>query len=65
MTRDDIDFIEVLDHKYDTKLPDLANRYDVRFVPASEYSSPRPLDVRRELEPRPAPVEGWVRRLRR
>lgn len=65
VTRDDIDFIEVLDHKHDAKLPDIADRYNIMFRPYAEYRSPRPLDARRELEPRPAPVEDWMRRLRR
>lgn len=63
--RDDIDFIEVLDNDDMDAARELSNRYDVRFVPAAEYRSPRPLDTRRELEPRPTPVEDWMRRLRR
>lgn len=64
VTRDDIDFIEVLNNDDMDAARELGNRYDVRFVPADEYRSPRPLDARRELEPRPAPVEDWMRRLR-
>lgn len=63
--RDDVDFIEVLDNADMDAARDLGNRYNVVFTPYTEYRSPRPLDTRRELEPRPIPVEGLVRRLRR
>lgn len=63
--RDDVDFIEVLGNADMDAARDLGNRYNVRFVPYSEFRSPRPLDTRRELEPRPERFEGWMRRLRR
>lgn len=63
--RDDVDFIEVLGNADMDAVRDLGNRYNVRFVPFSEFRSPRPLDTRRELEPRPKRFEGWMRRLRR
>lgn len=63
--RDDIDFIEVLGNADMDAAQELGNHYDVRFVPAAEYRSPRPLDSRRELEPRPTRFEDWMRRLRR
>lgn len=66
---DDIDFIEVLgnaDRESDRDaMRQLGEQYGIRFTPYTEYRSPRPLDARRELEPRPAPVEDWMRRLRR
>lgn len=67
--RDDIDFIEVLgnaDRESDRDaMRQLGEQYGIRFTPYSEYRSPRPLDTRRELEPRSERFEGWMRRLRR
>jgi len=66
ITRDDVDFVETLSwYNSPEAFQNIANRYNVRFMPASEYSSPRPLDARRELEPRSERFEGWMRRLRR
>lgn len=63
--RDDIDFIEVLDNDAMDAARELGNRYNVTFMPRIEYRSPRPLDYRRELEPRPERFERWMRGLQR
>lgn len=63
---DDIDFVEAPESVRTTpSLQEFIDRYNIRFEDPAMYRSPRPLDIRRELEPRSERFEGWMRRLRR